>query len=270
MPKQYNLVIVDDDPVIQLGVCSWLQSSPNQQTTRCITRQMFYQSPESSLAPNELAIFKAQSFPLKDLAYFSSLSSMLTKSMCLLIGDIVDMQLIQDLFHIGIKGYLSTTASGWDIAYAFREVYQHNYYIDSRLGSHLMSHLLCQQKPSALSQSTNELTTRERELLYYLSQGFQNKEIAKKLNLAEATVRNYISNLYSKIQVAHRLEAIMFAYQHACSLEQVVVPLAEQKQSTSVIQTSNEYASDEGDKQRTCLQHEAKERGRKKTKTCPH
>ncbi len=56
-----------------------------------------------------------------------------------------------------------------------------------------------------------ELSTRERDVLCLLAEGYQNKEIAKKLVLSEKTVRNYISNIYAKLQIKSRGEAIVLA-----------------------------------------------------------
>ena len=53
-----------------------------------------------------------------------------------------------------------------------------------------------------------ELTAREHDILRMLARGYQNDEIAARLVLSPKTVRNYVSNLYSKLQVKNRREAI--------------------------------------------------------------
>jgi DNA-binding NarL/FixJ family response regulator len=56
-----------------------------------------------------------------------------------------------------------------------------------------------------------ELTQREREVLELLAQGMSNQEIAGRLVIAVKTVRNHLSNIFSKMQVADRVEAIIRA-----------------------------------------------------------
>jgi DNA-binding NarL/FixJ family response regulator len=56
-----------------------------------------------------------------------------------------------------------------------------------------------------------ELTQREREVLELLAQGMSNREIADRLVIAVKTVRNHLSNIFSKMQVADRVEAIIRA-----------------------------------------------------------
>jgi DNA-binding NarL/FixJ family response regulator len=55
-----------------------------------------------------------------------------------------------------------------------------------------------------------ELTEREIGILELIGSGYQNKQIAEKLCLAEQTVKNYISVIYQKIFVSNRFEAIQF------------------------------------------------------------
>ena len=56
-----------------------------------------------------------------------------------------------------------------------------------------------------------ELTEREREVLGLIAQGYNNEEIARRLVLSQKTVRNHVSNIFSKLQVADRAQAIVRA-----------------------------------------------------------
>lgn len=58
------------------------------------------------------------------------------------------------------------------------------------------------------------LTPREREILGWMAAGLQNKEIAQKLDLSLATVRNHIHNTLEKLQVHSKLEAVSLAYRN--------------------------------------------------------
>ena len=56
-----------------------------------------------------------------------------------------------------------------------------------------------------------QLTDREREVLSLIAAGRENAEIAKELGLSTKTVRNHSSNIFTKLQVAHRAQAIVLA-----------------------------------------------------------
>jgi DNA-binding CsgD family transcriptional regulator len=57
----------------------------------------------------------------------------------------------------------------------------------------------------------SELSARERDVLRLLAQGLSNLEISQKLVLSEKTIRNYVSNIYEKLQIHSRGEAIVLA-----------------------------------------------------------
>ena len=63
-------------------------------------------------------------------------------------------------------------------------------------------------KPGATS-SLPELTVREQEILALIAQQHSNSEITLRLGLSPKTVRNHVSNIFSKLQVADRAQAIM-------------------------------------------------------------
>jgi len=60
-------------------------------------------------------------------------------------------------------------------------------------------------------QLTDELTNRESQVLELIAQGLNNKQIAERLFISPKTVRNHVSNIYSKLQVVNRAQAIVKA-----------------------------------------------------------
>jgi DNA-binding NarL/FixJ family response regulator len=66
-------------------------------------------------------------------------------------------------------------------------------------------------RPAAAPPAFPQLSDREREILNLLAQGYKNAEIASTLNLSPKTVRNHVSTIFDKLQVADRAEAIVRA-----------------------------------------------------------
>jgi DNA-binding NarL/FixJ family response regulator len=66
-------------------------------------------------------------------------------------------------------------------------------------------------KPAALPQAFPTLTDREREILDLIAAGRSNTDIARRLVLSDKTVRNHVSNIFVKLQVADRAQAIVRA-----------------------------------------------------------
>ncbi|MEP6664485.1 MAG: response regulator transcription factor [Verrucomicrobiota bacterium] len=105
----------------------------------------------------------------------------------------------------GASGYLLKRAPRAELLDAIREV--------KRGGSPMTTHIARKvvqsfQKAGASPQPTENLSTREQEVLDCLSQGFLYKEIAEKLGISYETVHTYIRRIYEKLQVRTRTEAV--------------------------------------------------------------
>ena len=69
--------------------------------------------------------------------------------------------------------------------------------------------------PAADNHSVfTSLSPREREILALMTEGLGNSEIAERLSISEKTVRNHTSNLFDKLGVWTRAQAIVFAHEH--------------------------------------------------------
>jgi len=58
------------------------------------------------------------------------------------------------------------------------------------------------------------LSSREREVLQLVTQGFRNREIGKELFISEQTVKNHLHNIFDKLGVSDRLELALYAIRH--------------------------------------------------------
>jgi DNA-binding CsgD family transcriptional regulator len=67
---------------------------------------------------------------------------------------------------------------------------------------------------ASLDPARPPLTAREQEILQWVAGGLQNKEIAQKLDLSLATVRNHVHNVLEKLEVHSKLEAVSLAFRH--------------------------------------------------------
>jgi DNA-binding NarL/FixJ family response regulator len=74
-----------------------------------------------------------------------------------------------------------------------------------------MQYFAAAARPPGLAQAFPDLTEREGEILVLIAQGRTNPEIAERLCLSLKTVRNHVSNIFSKLQVADRAQAVVRA-----------------------------------------------------------
>jgi DNA-binding NarL/FixJ family response regulator len=58
------------------------------------------------------------------------------------------------------------------------------------------------------------LTAKELEVLQYLKEGYSNKELADLLCVTEATIKNHLSNIFAKLEVRDRIQAVLLAIRY--------------------------------------------------------
>jgi DNA-binding NarL/FixJ family response regulator len=109
----------------------------------------------------------------------------------------------------GARGYLLKGADQADLLRAIRTVGDGDAIFGAAIARRLMGFFSSAGRAQA--PVFPELTDREREILDLLAQGRGNLEIAQRLVLSPKTVRNHVSNIFSKLQVADRAQAIVRA-----------------------------------------------------------
>ncbi len=109
----------------------------------------------------------------------------------------------------GAQGYLLKGATQEEIAQAIRGVARGEAVFGAGVAERVLQYFAA-TRPIAM-QVFPELTAREREILELITQLCSNATIALRLELSPKTVRNYVSNIIAKLQVADRSEAIWVA-----------------------------------------------------------
>ena len=100
----------------------------------------------------------------------------------------------------GVRGYLLKDSPSAQLADALRQVHRGNRVIDPQLAM-------------AAWTEQDPLTDRERQVLRLAGEGSSSAEIAEQLSLSQGTVRNYLSEIISKLGVSNRIEAYRLARQ---------------------------------------------------------
>jgi len=110
----------------------------------------------------------------------------------------------------GARGYLLKGALRTEILRAIRGVSSGEAIFGPTIARRLMDHF-AELKPVSPGQVFPELTDREREILTLIAQHHTNPEIAEHLGINSKTVRNHVSNIFNKLQVIDRAQAILRA-----------------------------------------------------------
>ena len=110
----------------------------------------------------------------------------------------------------GARGYILKGAGQDEVVRTIRAVAQGEALFGPAIAARLTSYF-SGPRPAAPAEVFPELTVREREVLDLIAAGHSNETIAARLVVSRKTVRNHVSNIFSKLQVAGRAEAIIRA-----------------------------------------------------------
>jgi DNA-binding NarL/FixJ family response regulator len=124
-----------------------------------------------------------------------------------------ELEYVRDALAAGAEGYLLKAIHPKDLAAGIRLVHHGGTLITQEIAKQLITQWINPVEPVKEVRKNNNfrLTEREIEVLEELSNGSTNREIARKLYLTEGTVKNYISNIYSKLEVTGRHKAVFKA-----------------------------------------------------------
>ena len=121
----------------------------------------------------------------------------------------------------GARGYLLKDVDQEDIVRAVKAVSRGEAIFSPAIAERLI-HYFAALRSTAADLAFPELTDREREILHLIAQGHSNPAIAERLLLRTKTVQNHVSNIFSKLQVADRAQAIVRARDAGLGLERDV------------------------------------------------
>ncbi|WP_306317393.1 MULTISPECIES: response regulator transcription factor [unclassified Streptomyces] len=141
------------------------------------------------------------------------LRSGLPELACLMLTSFDDEEALLDSIMAGASGYVLKQIQGGDLVNAVRTVASGQSLLDPRATTRLMARLRGEATKAAQPDVLGGLTEREREILELIGEGLTNRQIGRRLYLAEKTVKNHISRLLAKLGVERRIQAAVIATQ---------------------------------------------------------
>ena len=111
----------------------------------------------------------------------------------------------------GARGYVLKDADEEEMVLSIRAVGKGEAIFSPVIATRVLAYFSASPQGGAPAQAFPTLTDREREILRLIAQGHPNPSIAGELSLSTKTVGNYVSNIFTKLQVADRAQAIIRA-----------------------------------------------------------
>lgn len=127
---------------------------------------------------------------------------------CLMLTSFADDEALFDAIMAGAAGYVLKQIRSNDLIDAIRKVAQGQSLLDPAVTARVLERL---RHGPEQDERLGRLTDQERRILELIGEGLTNRQIAERIHLAEKTVKNYVSNLLTKLGMERRTEAAVFA-----------------------------------------------------------
>jgi DNA-binding NarL/FixJ family response regulator len=206
--SQITVVIVEDDKEMRDGLESIVQWHPG---LACIATYSSAEEALNNLQDNipDIVLMDIHLPGVSGIECVKKLKPHLTTTQFMMCTVYEDNENVFDSLCAGASGYLLKNSPPSKITDSIVDLYQGG----SPMSPTIARKVIQKFQPSAGSNAEMEsLTPREKELLDLLSKGYRYKEIAEKLFISFETVRTHIHNIYEKLHVQSRTEALNKAF----------------------------------------------------------
>ena len=209
-----RVLVVDDHPVVRQGLRSFLASREGMEVV-------------GEAADGEAAVAEAERLRpdvvLLDLsmpgggglAAIGRIRAGGTGPAVLVLTSFSGDDQVLPAVRAGASGYLLKDVPVAELEAAIRALHAGGSWLDRSVAGTVMGEVARPRAPSGLDL----LTPREREVLGLLGQGLSNRELAGRLYVAEKTVKTHVSAILSKLGLADRTQAALYAVQHGLTRE---------------------------------------------------
>jgi two-component system nitrate/nitrite response regulator NarL len=220
--RKVRVMIADPYPVILYGLLKMIEDDTRFQvvaaisTTNPLTMMILEERPDVVLIDLHMALQHPDALPLLRTKFHPA-------SIILLTGSEKPEE-IRNNYEFDEQPILSK----WSTAEGLRQALTVAVAVGSRPKTVGLSTAAQAHTSPALTdpaQRIAQLTKRERQILPLVCSGMKNKEIAKRLGIAESTVWHHLTSVFTKLEVEDRLGLAAFAYRHSLADEYEAMPL---------------------------------------------
>jgi DNA-binding NarL/FixJ family response regulator len=202
-----RVFLLDDHEIVRRGVRDLLESSPDIEVVgeAGTAEQALDRIP---LTRPDVAVLDVQLPDGSGVEVCRELVSADPDLACLMLTSFTDDEALLDAVIAGARGYVLKDVRGADIVESVRRVAGGDTLLDPGLVARARERL---RRGAEEDERLKGLTPQEHRILGLLAEGRTNRQIAEEMFLAEKTVKNYVSNLLSKMGMSRRTEAAVYA-----------------------------------------------------------
>jgi len=205
--KPIAVFLLDDHEIVRRGVRDLLESEPDITVVGEAGTASSALARIPALRP-DVAVLDVRLPDGDGVSVCREIRSRMPEVACLMLTSFGDDEALFDAIMAGASGYVLKQIRGTDLVGAIRTVATGQSMLDPRAAGQLMARL----RDSARKRDPlAELTDQERTILELIGEGLTNRQIGERMFLAEKTVKNYISGLFTKLGMQRRTQAAAYA-----------------------------------------------------------
>ena len=209
MPTRIRVVIADDHPLFRDGLRAMFESEPDIELVGEAATGLEAVALASRLLP-DVVLMDIKMPDLDGIEGTRRVMAESPKTRVLVVTMFEDDDSVLAAMRAGARGYVVKGMRSADAIRAIRAVAEGEAIFSPAIAGRLVS-MLAEAKQTAGPTVFPELTERERQTLDLMAQGHKNAVIADRLHLSPKTVRNYVTSIFDKLQLADRSQAIVRA-----------------------------------------------------------
>ncbi|MBO9327037.1 MAG: response regulator transcription factor [Roseiflexus sp.] len=205
-----RLLLVDDHPIVLEGLRSIFESSDDCQVIGELTGSVdLHTQILVRAAELDVVLLDARMPDFDPIATVRALTAMHPPLKILILSSYDSPEYVHGLINAGAQGYILKDEPRETLLSAVRIVAAGDMYISPRAARVYVQR---QRRYNEARDRLIELTDREREVLRLVGAGYDNEQIGNELTISYDTVKNHLRNIYAKLGVTNRYQAIVFAF----------------------------------------------------------
>jgi DNA-binding NarL/FixJ family response regulator len=211
MHKQ-RVMLVDDHEVVRLGLKALIERRPDMEVVAEASSGAEAITKSQAHRP-DVIIMDIRLGGSSGIEACASISQLLPEVKIIMLTSYAEDEMLFAAIRAGAAGYVLKQAGGQEVIRAIETVSQGNSLLDPSLTERVFAEVRRAARAQE-SAAFSQLTEQERRVLLLVADGKTNREIAQELHLGQGTVRNYVSNILSKLGLSNRAEAAAYATKH--------------------------------------------------------